>query len=235
MPEVVALVPARGGSRGLPGKNLRALGGLPLIAWTIRQARESKRVDRVVVSTDDAGIARVAREHGAQVPWTRPAALARDDSPSIDAVLHGLDRIEEDGPIDVLCVLQPTSPLRTSADVDGALDRILSGEAEAVVSVTPAGFPLELANTLPPGGCMDGFLRPGVADLRRQDLRNTLRINGAIYAARPRYLRDQRGFHGPRTFAWTMPRARSVDIDDADDFSLAEALLAWAAPAEAVP
>lgn len=226
MSEVVALVPARGGSRGLPRKNLRELDGLPLIAWTVRQARAARTIDRVVVSTDDPEIARVASEHGAEAPWLRPEELAQDDSRWIDAVMHGLAAVEAEGPVEVLCVLQPTSPLRRPSDIDGAVDRVLTGEADAVVSVTKTGFPLDLANTLPRDGCMDGFLGPGLKDTRRQELPEYYRLNGSIYAARPSYLRARSGFHGPRTFAWTMPRGRSVDIDDADDFRFAEALIA---------
>jgi len=232
MSEVVALVPARGGSKGLIRKNVHALGGLPLIAWTIRQAMEASSVDRIVVSTDDEEIAAIAREHGAETPWLRPAELARDDSVWIDVVLHGLTAIEQSSDVDVLVVLQPTSPLRAPSDIDGAIERITSGAAQAVVGVTACEFPLAFANTLPDDGSMDGFLSSELADTRRQDLPQHWRLNGAIYAARPGYVRGRRGFHGPETFAWKMPRGRSIDIDDGEDLRLAEALLHIAAVQE---
>lgn len=232
MAEVVALVPARGGSRGLHRKNIRKLGELPLIAWSIRQAQGSGCVDRVVVSTDDEEIADVARDYGAEVPWLRPAELAQDDSAWIDVVLHALDDIERRTDVDVLCVLQPTSPLRLPKDVRGAVRRIQADDADAVVSVTPCESPIAFVNTLPDDGCMDGFLPSGLANTRRQDLPQHWRLNGALYAARPSYLRRQRGFHGPATYAWRMPRSRSIDIDDEEDLHLAQALLTMQPVAE---
>jgi CMP-N,N'-diacetyllegionaminic acid synthase len=217
----VALIPARGGSRGLPRKNIRPFEGRPLIAWSIAHALGAPSVSRVVVSTDDPEIAAIAREYGAEVPFMRPPALATDDARSIDVVLHALDRLEEDGIVDTLIVLQPTSPLRTTDDVEGALGRLRSLRADAIVSVTEVGFPLELANTLPADGCMSAFLRPGIQDLRRQDLPTWYRLNGALYAGRPDSIRERRGFYGPRTYAWVMPPERSVDVDHARDLDLA--------------
>ncbi|MAG56285.1 MAG: CMP-N-acetlyneuraminic acid synthetase [Planctomycetes bacterium] len=228
----VALIPARAGSKGLPGKNTLPLAGAPLIQWSIDQARLSGRVGRICVSTDGDDIAEIARAAGAEVIH-RPPHLATDEARWIDTVLHGLDAIEADGDaISALIVLQPTSPLRLPSDVDGALDRLDHG-ARGVVSVTPTGFPLEFANTLPESGSLDGFLRAGAWNQRRQDLPTYYRLNGALYAARPDYLREQQGFHGPDTYAWVMPADRSIDIDDTDSFHLAEALLMTASALEA--
>jgi len=117
--KILALIPARGGSKGLPGKNIKPLLGKPLIAWTIEQAKASKYVDRVVVSTDDDEIAEVAIRYGAEVPFLRPKELARDDSPTIDAILHALDFFSDKGErFDLLALLEPTSPLRDSEDID---------------------------------------------------------------------------------------------------------------------
>jgi N-acylneuraminate cytidylyltransferase/CMP-N,N'-diacetyllegionaminic acid synthase len=223
---IVAVIPARGGSKALPGKNVRPLGGRPLITWTIDAARGCPAVDRIVVSTDDEVIAAAARAAGASVPFLRPAELATDTARSIDVVLHALDRLAADGePFDVVVLLQPTSPLRTAADVGAALDLLFGRKAQAVVSVCETEHHPWWSNTLPPDGSLAWFLRPEVLNANRQQLPVFYRLNGAVYAGRCDYVRAQGGFFGPDTLAYKMPRERSVDIDTLLDFKLAELLL----------
>lgn len=223
---VLALVPARGGSKGLPGKNIAALGGKPLIAWTVEAALASRYIDEVVVSTDCEDIASVAQNYGAQVPFLRPAELATDQASSFDALLHALNWYAERGrTVDLVVWLQPTSPLRTRNDIDSAIELYEAREARAVVSVCATDHHPWWANTLPPDANMSGFLRPEALNTNRQDLPPHYRLNGAIYLASPQYLARQGSFYGDRTFAYVMPRERSVDIDDAIDLKLANVLL----------
>lgn len=224
---VIALIPARGGSKGLPRKNLLPLGGKPLIAWSIETAKKTPEIDRVLVSTDSDEIAAVAREWGAEVPFLRPAELATDKATGTDVVLHTLNWLEAQGePIDYLILLQPTSPLRTKDDIQKGFEVFKQGNfVQAVVSVTtPAHHPL-WSNTLPDNGWMGEFIRPDVFDKNRQELPPYFELNGAIYIATPTYFRQKRSFIGDATYALVMDRQHSVDIDSKMDFMLAEQLL----------
>ncbi len=221
----VGLVPARGGSRRLPGKNLRELRGRPLIEWTIRAALGS-RLERVIVSTDAEPVGVVARSAGAEVPFVRPAALASDVATTTDVVLHALKflRAGSDSSTHVV-VLQPTSPLRTSEDIDGALTLRERHEADAVISVCRAECPAAWINTLPPDGRMTDFFRDGIRRARSQDLEIGHRLNGAIYVYDiERVLRQRSLEMDDSSYAYMMPRERSIDIDDETDFLFAEAL-----------
>lgn len=223
--KVLALVPARGGSKGLPGKNVRDLGGKPLIAWSIEAGRESTCVDEVIVSTDDAEISEAARLWGAEVPFLRPAELATDEAKSIDVILHALDWYAGQGArFGYLLLLQPTSPLRTAVDIDDAFALLADRQGKGVVSVCETEHHPWWSNTLPEDGSMATFLRPE-ALAGRQQLPPHYRLNGALYLAETGYLRRQRSFLGPQTFAHRMPAERSVDIDTLLDFRLAGLLL----------
>src|SRR5690554_6446866 len=148
---ILALIPARGGSKGLPRKNLRLLGGKPLIAWTIEEAVKSGCFAEVAVSTDDNEIAAAAKDYGARVPFLRPAELARDDTKGIEVVLHAMDWYEtNEWAFDLLMLLQPTSPLRTAEDIRAALGVFSEKQAAAVVSVCPCEYPPVWANTIGP-------------------------------------------------------------------------------------
>ncbi len=224
---VVALIPARGGSKGLPRKNLLPLGGKPLIAWTIEAANKAPEIDHVVVSTDSEEIADIARKYGADVPFLRPAALATDRANSIDVVLHTLDQLEAQGEsIGYIILLQPTSPLRTQDDIRRGFAVFDQGDfVQAVVSVTtPAHHPL-WTNTLPENGWMGEFIRPEIFDKNRQELPLYYKLNGAIYIATAHYFRQEKTFIGDGTYALVMDKERSVDIDSKMDFMIAEQLL----------
>lgn len=202
------------------------MAGKPLIVWTIDAARSSRYVDRVVVSTDDEEIASVARTFRADVPFLRPGELATDESRPMDALLHAVTALEAAGDrYDFVMLLQPTSPLRTARDIDSAAELLFSINAGAVVSVCEAEHHPYWSNTLQPDGNMKDFLRPEISNSNRQELPIFYRLNGALYMASSDYLKAKRSFMNDDTYAYIMPRERSVDIDTAFDFAFAELLL----------
>lgn len=217
-----ALIPARGGSKGIPRKNIRMMAGKPLIAWTIEAARRARGVDAVVVSTEDAEIAEVARDWGAEVPFVRPTELAADETPGIDPVLHAISMLSQ---YDAVLLLQPTSPLRATADIEGLLALARQRGAPAIVSVCESEDHPNWMYRIDGGGRLEPLLAEPVA-ARRQDLPPVYALNGAIYYARTEWLQQHRGFIGPETLGYPMPGERSVDIDGPLDWRLAELLLA---------
>jgi len=221
---IVALITARGGSKGIHGKNLKPLGGRPLIAWSIDAARQSRSVTRVLVSTDDPAIAEAARAARGEVPFLRPPELARDDSSHISVVLHALDwlRDQEQFTPDYLLLLQPTAPFRTAEDLDGATALARDRNADAVVSVCEARTHPWLVKTVHPDGTMEDFIPRTLAYERRQDFPPAYVLNGALYLNRPRSLRATGTFRPPGTLAYVMPTERSVDLDTLADWELAE-------------
>ena len=223
---IVGIIPARGGSKGLPRKNVLPLQGKPLIAWTIEQAKASRYLDKVIVTTDDEEIASIAKTHGADVPFMRPQELASDTARAIDVIVHALNWIEaHDEAVDILVLLQPTSPFRTAEDINSAIEVLFLKKARAVISVCETEHHPYWSNVLPEDGSMDGFLKPELANRNRQELPTFYRLNGAIYAADCAYVRSQQGFFGKQTYAYVMPRERSIDIDAKIDFQFAEFLL----------
>lgn len=219
----LALIPARGGSKGLPGKNILPVGGRPLIDWTIAAARGSRSVDRVVLSSDDDAIIATARGCGCDVPFRRPAELATDTVPMIDVVLHALDALPE---YQRVVLLQPTSPLRTSADIDAACAALDRGDAPACVSVSPVEQSPYWMYRLTSEGRMQPLVDTGSQTTRRQDLPEVFALNGAVYVARVDWLRQQRTFVTQETVAHVMPVERSIDIDTAADLEAFKRLLA---------
>lgn len=217
---VLAIIPARGGSKGVPRKNIRNLAGKPLIAWTIEAARASRYIDRLALSSDDPEIIQVARSWGCEVPFVRPAELARDDTPGMDPVLHALKELPG---YDYVVLLQPTSPLRTEEDIDGCIARCEEKLAPACVSVTePAHHPqwmftLGNAEILQPISEQRG--------VRRQDLPEVYALNGAVYVARVAWLFEAQNFLGEGTSGYVMPSSRSIDIDTEQDLAFAACLL----------
>jgi len=219
--KVLALIPARGGSKGIPRKNVKPIAGKPLIAWTIEAALRSSSLSDVVVTTDDEEIAEVSRRHGAHTPFMRPGHLAQDHTAGIDPVLHALEELPR---FDAVLLLQPTSPLRTTADIDACVRLACDTAAACVVSVCePTQHPYwtyRLDTT--------GRLRPLIdlpAVTRRQDLPPLYAANGALYFARTEWLQSKRTFITPETLAFVMPAERSVDLDTPLDWKLAELLL----------
>lgn len=222
--DVLALIPARGGSKGLPGKNIRPFLGKPLIARSIDAARESGMAGRIVVSTDDQEIAEVSRIHGAEVPFLRPPGIAADASPVLAAALHAVDWFieHENWSPRWLLLLQPTSPLRTSDDIRHAFGLLAQHDADAVVGVSETKSHPFWVKTLTD----DGFLRPFVdgqnAPARRQDLPPAFALNGMLYLVRVSTLREEGAFCPRRTLPLIIPSSRAFDIDTEQDFLIAE-------------
>lgn len=214
---VLGLIPARGGSKGIPHKNIVPLGGRPLIAWTIEAARQSAYIDELVVSSDNDSIIEAARAHGCDVPFKRDAILAGDTAATMDVVLDAMERVPG---CDWVVLLQPTSPLRTAADIDGCIAVMLSADAPAAVSVRPAEDHPYLVFRRDATGRMSHFApAPDGASLRRQDLPEAWCLNGAVYVARADWLRERRSFLSVDTVAYPMPADRSIDVDTPDDLA----------------
>ncbi len=221
----IAIIPARGGSKGIKNKNIVLLRGKPLIAYTIEAAKESRIFDEILVSTDSTEIARVATKYGANVPFMRPTELSTDSASSIDVIVHTLSYFIENGTyFDYFVLLQPTSPLRTSSDIINAAQLVFEKDANSVVSVCEAEHTTFLINTLPEDLSLFKFIDKSMIK-PRQELPKCYRINGAIYIAKVDYFLENRNFYGEKSFAYIMPRERSVDIDDYIDLKLAEVLL----------
>lgn len=219
--KVLALIPARGGSKGIPGKNIANLAGKPLIAWTIEAAQACSGIDSIVLSSDEHAIAEVAVRFGCTVPFMRPPALATDEASSMDVVYHALEQLPE---FDVILLLQPTSPLRTASDIEACLDLLMG--APAVVSVRPSEDHPYLTFEINESGILTPYAKPSAGQsLRRQDLPSAWCLNGAIYAAEVEWLKSQRSFVSFDTIAYQMPTERSLDIDTPADLRLADAIL----------
>jgi CMP-N,N'-diacetyllegionaminic acid synthase len=215
------VIPARGGSKGIPGKNIKRLAGLPLIAWTIREAKKTKLIDRLIVSTENKKIATVAKKYGAEVPFRRPAYLSRDSTPGIKPILHACRKIV--GYTEVVC-LQPTSPLRTAKDIDRLIAFARKRSADSVVSVSPAAKHPAWTYQIAPGQALMPFLRKGFTSLRQQ-LGPAYALNGSVYYARISWILRSKKFLGGRTLGFVLPKERSVDIDDLVDWKIAQSLL----------
>jgi CMP-N-acetylneuraminic acid synthetase len=226
MATVAALIPARGGSKSIPRKNIVPVGGKPLIAWTIEAALGSKLLDRVYVSTDDEEIASVSRAHGAEVPFMRPAELASDEAGSLGVALHALDWMSaHGGEPDYLLLLQPTSPLRTTEDIDGAIRLAEERHASAVLGVCEASPHPWLARQISAEGVLSDFFPLKEKPSRRQDYPPAYMINGALYLNRATSLRSTRTFQPPDAQAYVMPAERSLDIDTPMELRLVDLLL----------
>ena len=218
---LLALIPARGGSKGIPRKNIKKLCGKPLIAWSIEVAQESDLVDKVVVSTDDEEIAEIALSYGAEVPFLRPPELAQDETPGIDPVLHALSRLPK---FDTLLLLQPTSPLRTASDINGILKMFQEHQAPAAVSICESSKHPNWMFYCGEDGTLSPFKDIQIAT-RRQELPNIYAVNGALYLAKTNWLRENKSFFSTDTLGYTMPSDRSVDIDSPFDWEVVEFLM----------
>lgn len=222
---LLGLVPARGGSKGLPGKNIKPLAGLPLIGWTLRAARESGVLERIVVTTDSPEIAAVATSLGSPVRWLRPAELAGDLSPSIDFVLHALDQLKADDAWepDAVMLLQPTSPFRSPDSIRRAAEAFAAAGTGSLASMSPAATHPWSCYFLDAGGRIRRAAAGAPEILRRQDLPPAYAPDGSIYVTAPSLLRRRRGFLDADTVAFLTPPEEAVDIDTAEDWARAEA------------
>lgn len=218
---LIALIPARGGSKAIPKKNVRDFCGLPLLAWTIDAALHSDSIDRVIVTTDDQEIAEISLAFGAEVPFMRPATLATDQTPGIEPVLHAISVLPQ---YDWILVLQPTSPLRISKDIEGIFSFAGLMSANCVVSVTEISHHPHWTYLRDQSGVLTSIL-PDTAATRRQDLPPAYTLNGALYLAKWEWLLRNGAFVTPETYGYVMPIERSVDIDSPLDWEWAEFLM----------
>ncbi|MEF3021846.1 acylneuraminate cytidylyltransferase family protein [Vibrio mimicus] len=220
---VIAIIPARGGSKRLPRKNVLPLADKPLIGWSIEAAQKSKYVDEIFVSTDDQEIVDVASEFGIHVPELRPIELASDTASSSDVLIYTLKKFAQQSNIVIL--LQPTSPLRAAEHIDEGLELFIAKDAFSVVSVTPCEHSPLWANTLPDDASMGDFIRPEALQ-RSQDLSQFYRLNGALYIFDTSQLLEFGHIcYTSRSYAYVMDNRISFDIDQQLDFELAEVFI----------
>lgn len=226
---VLAVIPARGGSKGVPRKNIRLLAGKPLIAYSIDVARACSMIDRVVVSTDDMEIAHVAKECGAEVPFIRPAELAQDDTPEWRVWQHAIRSLSGEAgqpPIEIFVCLSPTSPLRAVEDVEACIRALKESDADLVLAVKSAERnPYFNMVVLDESGYAQIVIPPSQTIYRRQSAPAVYDITTVVYAARPKFILNAESmFHG-KVKAITVPAERAVDIDTELDFRIAEMMM----------
>jgi len=220
---ILAIIPARGGSKGIPRKNICKIAGKPLIAWTIEEARKSRYIDRLILSSEDPEIISIAAGYGCEVPFTRPVELAQDDTPGIEPVLHALRMLPEK--YDYVMLLQPTSPLRTSLDIDGCVEKLAQSGAPACVSVSRSEKNPFWMYILDRGGRMRCLLETNSVFALRQFLPEVYALNGAVYIAKTGWLTNKRTFISSQTVPYVMPPERSFDIDSELDLKICHLLL----------
>jgi N-acylneuraminate cytidylyltransferase len=218
---ILAIIPARGGSKGLPRKNIIDVNGKPLIQWTIDVAKDSKYLDRVVISTEDDEIASICKNLGADVPFKRPISLAEDSTPGMAPILHAVDAVGQD--YELVMVLQPTSPLRLAEDIDAAIELLVTRQVNSCVSVSiqekSPYWMYSKSDTDKLVPILEGDFPT------RQSAPVTYALNGAIYVALTDWLKQSKTFLSEETIAFVMPRERSIDVDGWLDLILVNALL----------
>lgn len=225
-PLILAVVTARGGSKGIPGKNIKMLGDKPLIAYSIDAAKKSKFITHAIVSTDDVAIADVAKKYGADVPFMRPVELAGDKVKHVPVMQHAITFMEDKLGVkfDFVVILQPTSPFRTVDDIDETLKKLISSNADSAVTLVDTGndHPVKAKKLV--GGLVLPYLIPEPEGVRRQDLEPAYRRSGAVYAMR-RHLIMEGGLYGKTIAGHVVPADRSVDIDTPFEWFRAEWML----------
>lgn len=218
----LAIIPARGGSKRVPRKNVLDLCGKPLIAWSIEAGLKSKYIDKVVVTSDDEEILDISKLYGAK-SIKRPDELASDTATTSDAIKHAIGNVEK---YDYIILLQPTSPLRNEKHIDEAIELLESKRADAVIGVCEMDHSPLWSNVLPEDGSMSDFLRDEIKNKRSQDLDKYYRLNGGIYICKTeKFLENQGFFLKKNIFAYVMDRKSSVDIDEEIDFDIAMAII----------
>ena len=220
--KIISIIPARGGSKRLPEKNIKELCGRPLVEWSIEAAKQSKYIDSIVVSSDNKNILSIAEKQNVDTV-IRPNFLADDKSTTIDVLLHALEQIEDT--YDYLVLLQPTSPLRSNLDIDNSIEMLMRHKANSVVSVCQAEHSPLWCNTLPEDRSMDGFMSKSLEGRRSQVLETYFRLNGAIYIVKISKFIKEKSLMPNNTYAYVMDQFNSIDIDTLYDFICAEAIM----------
>ncbi|MDB2582744.1 acylneuraminate cytidylyltransferase family protein [Gammaproteobacteria bacterium] len=214
MKKLLAVIPARGGSKGIPKKNIIPINGKPLISWTINAAKSSNCINRLVLSSDDEEIIKVSTSLGCDVPFRRPASLSHDLSSSEEVIFHAISELPN---YEYAVLLQPTSPLRTAKDIDDAFDLMLKLGAPSCASVCLSAESPYLMHKVNDNGLLESYIEPPKGYLRRQDLPKSYILNGAIYIVRVDWFLEKKVLFNNETVAYLMPNDRSVDIDDKED------------------
>ncbi len=220
--KILAVITARGGSKGVKRKALREVGGRPLIARTIAAAKESEFLDRIIVSTEDSEIAEVSRQYGAEVPFMRPVELAADSTPGIDPLIHAVETLTEK--FDYVVLLQPTSPFRTGKDIDQAVSCCIDNNATTCATVSEADKSPYWMYNLTESQKLQPLFAKESQIARRQDLPKTYALNGAVFVAETAFLLDKRTLFDDNTVGCRMPSERSLDIDTELDLQIADFL-----------
>ncbi len=227
-PLILAVITARGGSKGVPGKNVRFLGGKPLIQYTIDAARRSRNITETIVSTDSEVIADIARSCGATIPFLRPAELAGDTTPHLPVLQHAVREMESmnGATYEYVVTLQPTSPLRLPADIDGTIDLLIASKADSAVSVCEVDggcHPLKAKRF--DGNRLVPYCAAEIEGIRRQDLPPAYKRSSAVYVSRRDLIVEENRFYGDHVVGYVVPRDRSIDIDSPLDWIVAEHML----------
>ncbi len=222
---IIAIIPARGGSKGVPGKNIKLLNGKPLIGFTIQSALEANKISRVVVSTDDPTIQDIAVKYGAEVPFLRPSYLALDNTPTLPVVQHALQYYLEQGEnFDAVCLLQPTTPFRKQGIIDQAIEKFTSSGADALITVVPVPHQFNPHWVFEPNE--EGFLAPAIRDKptisRRQDLPPAFIRDGAIYLTKSNVVLKKNSLYGDKLAYLETDIAHYVNVDTPEDWELVE-------------
>jgi CMP-N,N'-diacetyllegionaminic acid synthase len=225
--KILALINARGGSKGVPKKNIKPLMNKPLIAWSIQAGINSEMISDVVVSTDDQKIADIAKRYGADVPFLRPPELATDNSLQIDCIKHAVGYLENLGSYyNIIIILQPTVPLRTSKDIDGALSTLIESNVDSVISVCDVGGRHPVTCYKEKGnGLIQPLVKSDLKGVLRQKFGKVLWRNGAIYAMYRDIVMEKDSLYGDSTVGYLMPEERSFNIDSHVDWDLVEGYL----------
>ena len=223
---ILAIIPARGGSKGLPGKNIKSLNGKPLIAYTIEEDAKSKGITRTIVSTDSEEIADISKQYGAEIPFLRPEAFATDTASSVDVVVHALDYLRENENYipDYIVLLQCTTPFKNSEDLDQAMQKCINEEMDAVVSICEAEVNPYWTVKFE-GKELKDVIEGGNSISSRQALPKAYRLNGGIYGIKTEVFLKERDFMPKKTTGYIMPHERSIDIDTKEDFELCKHII----------
>ena len=223
---VLAFIPARGGSKSIPNKNIKKIAGKEMLGYTIEAARKTGVCDRIIVSTDSYNIAEVAQKYGAEVPYQRPAELAQDDSHMMDVIKQGMNWIEKhDQKYDVFLYLQPTNPLRKDRHIIEAFNVFFQKEANSVVSINATGHLPGRTNTIPENGQMKGFVDAGTMQKNRQELPQYYELNGAIEMILWDVMKTEWNWYGEKSYPYIIPEPYGLDVDTMLDFRFAQFLI----------
>ena len=224
---MIALIPARGGSKSIPAKNIKELLGKPLIAHTIEAAKKAKSIEKIILSTDDEKIAEIAGNLGAEIPFMRLKELAQDNALSIDTYIYTIERLNKEfgENCEEFTVLLPTAPFRTAEDIDNAVDIFYEKGAESVISVCEAPYPPLWTQKIDKLGTLKSYFPVHAGESNRQDLEKAYKPNGAIYVFKFSLLKTKHSFYSEKTYPYVMPPERSIDIDNYLDLEFAEFMM----------